>query len=274
MIHDPTSTDETTLPPALAPDLAAARRFLAAHPPRGRLLFAGISGAHLYGFPSPDSDLDVKGAWLAPTPDVLGLERPPDTANRLEIVDGLELDLTLHEAAKLLQLLLRGSGNVLEQLVSPFQVVETPELEALRALARGSLSLRTGAHYTGFLHQKRREVEGAPEPALKAVLYAWRVALTGLHLLRTGEIEPDLARLAPRHGRPELLALVARKRCGEEHGRLDRRSADEQRAALAAVAAELDAAVEASALPPEAPNRAAASDWLTQLRLRELDAPR
>lgn len=28
------------------------------------LLFATISGAHLYGFPSPDSDYDLRGAHL------------------------------------------------------------------------------------------------------------------------------------------------------------------------------------------------------------------
>ncbi len=36
------------------------------------LLFATISGAHLYGFPSPDSDFDLRGAHvlLAPSPTV------------------------------------------------------------------------------------------------------------------------------------------------------------------------------------------------------------
>jgi len=29
-----------------------------------RLLFATISGAHLYGFPSPDSDVDLRGTHL------------------------------------------------------------------------------------------------------------------------------------------------------------------------------------------------------------------
>ena len=36
------------------------------------LLFATISGAHLYGFPSPDSDYDLRGAHLLP----LRVERP------------------------------------------------------------------------------------------------------------------------------------------------------------------------------------------------------
>jgi predicted nucleotidyltransferase len=30
------------------------------------LIFATISGAHLYGFPSPDSDYDLRGAHVLP----------------------------------------------------------------------------------------------------------------------------------------------------------------------------------------------------------------
>ena len=31
-----------------------------------RLLFVTIRGAHLYGFPSPDSDYDIRGAHVLP----------------------------------------------------------------------------------------------------------------------------------------------------------------------------------------------------------------
>ena len=37
------------------------------------LLFATISGAHLYGFPSPDSDYDLRGVHLLPLKQVVGL---------------------------------------------------------------------------------------------------------------------------------------------------------------------------------------------------------
>ena len=47
------------------PDLALARRFVEAHPPPGRVLLCTITGSHNYGFPSPDSDLDIKGIHLA-----------------------------------------------------------------------------------------------------------------------------------------------------------------------------------------------------------------
>src|SRR5207302_6905995 len=38
------------------------------------LLFATISGAHLYGFPSPDSDFDLRGVHVLPLEMVVGLE--------------------------------------------------------------------------------------------------------------------------------------------------------------------------------------------------------
>ena len=42
-----------------------------------RPLFATVSGAHLYGFASRDSDVDLRGAFVAPLEEVLGLDRPP-----------------------------------------------------------------------------------------------------------------------------------------------------------------------------------------------------
>ena len=46
-------------------------RQIEAHP--YPLVFATISGAHLYGFPSPDSDYDLRGIHLLPLEEVVGL---------------------------------------------------------------------------------------------------------------------------------------------------------------------------------------------------------
>jgi hypothetical protein len=37
------------------------------------LLLATISGAHLYGFPSPDSDYDLRGVHILPASEAVGL---------------------------------------------------------------------------------------------------------------------------------------------------------------------------------------------------------
>ena len=47
------------------------------------LLFATISGAHLYGFPSPDSDFDLRGVHVLPLKDVVGLQTGPTPSRNL-----------------------------------------------------------------------------------------------------------------------------------------------------------------------------------------------
>jgi hypothetical protein len=41
-----------------------------------RPLFVTVSGAHLYGFPSADSDVDLRGCHQLPLGDILGLDLP------------------------------------------------------------------------------------------------------------------------------------------------------------------------------------------------------
>ncbi len=64
------------------------------------LVFATISGAHLYGFPSPNSDFDLHGMHLLPLETVVGLDEGKQTVEKEGIYDGLEIDLVTHEAAK------------------------------------------------------------------------------------------------------------------------------------------------------------------------------
>lgn len=54
------------------------------------LVFATISGAHLYGFPSPDSDFDLRGAHVLPLPSVVGLEVSDETREDSRVIEGLE----------------------------------------------------------------------------------------------------------------------------------------------------------------------------------------
>ena len=49
------------------------------------LVFATISGAHLYGFPSPDSDYDLRGVHVLPLREVVGLKVGRETIQVEEI---------------------------------------------------------------------------------------------------------------------------------------------------------------------------------------------
>ena len=100
------------------------------------LIFATISGAHLYGFPSPDSDYDLRGAHVLPLENVLSLDVRDETVQDSRVMEGLEMDIVSHDARKFIGMLLKKNGYVLEQLLSPLVFLTTPEHEELKALAR------------------------------------------------------------------------------------------------------------------------------------------
>ncbi|MEZ4320710.1 MAG: nucleotidyltransferase domain-containing protein [Myxococcota bacterium] len=251
----------------MQPDLDLARRFLALHPPVGTVAMCGITGSHQYGFPSVDSDLDLKGIHVAPTEALLGLTRPTDAHDRLEVFEGTECDLTTHEIGRALSLLLKGNGNVLERLASPYQLVASDVLTELRAWMPDLLSRRCHGHYAGYLQGMRRE--HARDGRVKSLLYAYRVALTGIHVLRTGEVEANLPVLARTYGVDGLDALIERKRSAER-GTLDPGEEVSHLLVLDRLGAELDAARDSSPLP-EHPGLAPELDgWLVELRRAHL----
>src|SRR3954452_12890144 len=100
------------------------------------MLFATVSVAHLYGFPSPDSDYDLRGAHILPVREVVGLDPGPETIEISRANDGMELDLVTHDIRKFFLLLLKKNGYVLEQLYSPLVVHTTPEHEELKEIPR------------------------------------------------------------------------------------------------------------------------------------------
>ncbi len=139
------------------------RQEVARHP--YPLVFATISGAHLYGFPSPDSDYDLRGCHVLPAREVVGLDVGPETIESSKDEDGLELDLVTHDARKFFGLMLRKNGYVLEQLYSPLVVHTTPEHEELKAIARG---LRHEVPSPPLLRVRRDAVEAVRQGAAPA----------------------------------------------------------------------------------------------------------
>lgn len=250
---------------SLTVDFDLARRYVADVAADRDIVLVGVTGAHAYGFPSPDSDYDLKGIELLPLTALLGLESPQDTFDRMGVFEGVEQDITLHDAKKALGLLLGGNGNVLEHVLSPLQLFESERASALRALVRASVSKRFVHHYRGFFHRMRKEHAAARKA--KTLLYAYRVALTGAHLLATGELEADVRVNAAREGLPEIEELVAIKRERDERTQL---SADDDRALSASldrVIARLEQAHADSTLPDDVPNRDALERWLIDARL-------
>jgi predicted nucleotidyltransferase len=222
-----------------------------------------LSGAHAYGFPSPDSDLDLKAIHVAKTADLLGFEVSVPTVDRAEIIDGVEIDYTSNELAHALAGVLGGNGNFLERVLGRMVPYATPLLAELRPIVQRALSRRVHRHYRGFAQNQLRFLE--KEPTAKKLLYVLRTTLTGIHLLETGELEPDLTRVMDRYGLSDAASLVDRKRAGERVG-LDPALLEKWRPRIDGLFTRLDQAREKSALPEEPTNEGEVREWLLAVR--------
>jgi predicted nucleotidyltransferase len=213
------------------------------------LAFATISGAHLYGFASPDSDVDIRGSHILPVAEVIGLDPGPETVERSYDLRGLEVDLVTHDIRKFAMLLLKRNGYVLEQLLSPLVVASTPWFDDLRALAPACLTRHHAHHYLGFAATQWTLFETEQPRRVKPLLYVYRVLLTGIHLMRTGQVEANLTRLlADRPDLSDVRALLERKRSGSEQLTIDDADLDLQRSRYDRLVIELQESSAASAL--------------------------
>ncbi|RSM71776.1 nucleotidyltransferase [Actinoplanes sp. ATCC 53533] len=211
------------------------------------LIFATVSGAHLYGFASADSDLDLRAAHLLPAAEVVGLRTGPETVQTDGWRDGVELDVVSHDLLKFARLLTSRNGYVLEQLLSPLVIATSPVHAELITLAPALITRHHAHHYLGFAATQERLFDRTGE--LKPALYTLRVLLTGLHLMRTGALETDLGVLGG--GLPYVPELIGRKR-EAEHGPFPSAVRADLARDVPRLRADLEAARDASALPEQA----------------------
>ncbi|MFJ3884951.1 nucleotidyltransferase domain-containing protein [Streptomyces rubrogriseus] len=157
---------------------------------------------------------------------LVGLREPEETRSRMRDRDGVEMDLVTHDLRKFVRLMLRRNGYVLEQLLSPLVVHTTDAHRELAALVPGVLTSHHADHYRGFAGTQWRLFEKTGQ--LKPLLYTFRVLLTGIHLMRAGEVQPHLPTLlgevdAVLAYLPELIAAKAEREHGDavvDHARV------------------------------------------------------
>jgi predicted nucleotidyltransferase len=156
----------------------AARRIAEIEAEHGvRVVLAVESGSRAWGFPSPDSDYDVRFLYVRPLEDYLRLEPPRDVIETP--IDGL-WDVNGWDLKKGLQLLRKGNAVVLEWLRSPLVYVEAGDTpERLRALTQDFIGVPDAVrHYHGLARSMYgRDIEGRQTVRLKKYFYSLRAAV-------------------------------------------------------------------------------------------------
>jgi predicted nucleotidyltransferase len=241
------------------------RRVIARH--KHPLVFATVSGAHLYGFPSPDSDYDLRGVHLLPARDVLSLRPPDETVTSEGIEEGVEIDLVTHDLSKFVRLMLKRNGYVLEQLLSPLIVHTTPAHAELVALAPGCLTKHHAHHYIGFAHTQWNLFRKENPPRVKPLLYVYRVLLTGIHLMREGVVQANLPQLNSVFALSYIDELIARKTASKEKGTLAEADMAFHESEFNRLLALLHAEHERTSLPDNAASYDALNALIVRLRI-------
>lgn len=179
-----------------------------------RYVFRTVSGSHLYGFASADSDRDIRGCHVLPLGNVLSLKPGPETIETVDTSGLVPVESVSHDVAKFCRLLLKSNGYALEQLYSPLIVETSPEHDQLKAIAQGCITRQGVKHWLGFSDSQRLSVEKYPR--VKTVLYVYRILLAGLHMMRNGTLESNLQRLNQTAKNPVIRDLIQRKQDGLE----------------------------------------------------------
>jgi len=201
---------------------------------RVRILFAVESGSRAWGFPSPDSDYDVRFVYIRELDWYLSIG---DRRAVIELPIEGDLDINGWDLKKALQLLIKPNPVLLEWLRSP--VVYRADQAAMRkiaALGEKTAHQRPSAYH--YLHlaesQYRRFIANEEKVRLKKYFYSLRPALALLWLRTHPEKQApmNLAELRSGVSLPDdvssfldkLLAMKAKTKelgAGPRHSSLD-----------------------------------------------------
>lgn len=235
------------------------------------LLFLTISGSHLYGFSSKNSDIDYRGVFIYNTSKWLGLSKPSDIIE----LKWRENDIVLLEVRKFIGLALKSNCNVLEWL-STKGIYNTKDFLTLKEKLLNSFG-KDGLHgsYKGLANENYRKfILSGRKNTVKKYLYIFRSLMAGIYALENKKIEPEIGKLNSHFKIPIVKELVKLKRQGKEDREVPRKldkGVIEDR--ILKLFERIDNSWSKSSLPerPSDEERKEIEDWLLGIRKRFLN---
>lgn len=160
--------------------------------PNHRILFATVSGSHLFGTKTDDADIDLRGCYIVPTNELLGLHAPKETTE----YEHHEVEFQFHEIGKFIGLLLNSNMNFVEYLHSDLRCVWSNEANNMLELSESIISKEMFAHIQGMSVHTWKHAEKEHFQIPKRNLYLYREILRGLVLFEQGTFLSDVRELA------------------------------------------------------------------------------
>jgi len=188
---------------------------------RVQILYACESGSRAWGFPSSDSDYDVRFLYLQPVERYLSIEKKRDV---IEYTINEQLDINGWDLQKALLLLRKSNPPLMEWLGSPIIYLEEYSIAAqMRALASQYYSATASAyHYLHMAKGNYRDYLKGEKVWIKKYFYVLRPILAVKWIEQEMGIVPtEFDVLVDRlvtdlKLKKEIVALIQAKRKGEE----------------------------------------------------------
>lgn len=176
----------------------------------GNPLFLVVSGSHMFGFPSKNSDIDIRGVFITPTAELLGLDKTKET---YRIEEG-KLDLSICELGHYLKHVAKSNGNYLEWVNSPYLIHTSEDFVDLKNIVNSSISKEIYDYHSHFAKDLWDSAVKTKE--VKEFLYAFRIYMAGINLLRDCEVRANINKLNKKFRIPIIGELINYKK-SEEH---------------------------------------------------------
>jgi predicted nucleotidyltransferase len=180
-----------------------------------RILFAIESGSRAWGFPSPDSDYDVRFVYAHQPEWYVSLTEQSDV---IELPVNEVLDIGGWDIRKALRLMAKSNAVIFEWMQSPIVYKEQEGfLSAFAAIAPSSFSpIAAMHHYLSMAKGKFAECMEGEQVKLKRYMYCLRALLSALWIMNRKSIPPMeiqhlLAEMTDQQLRDKVTELIGLK---------------------------------------------------------------
>ncbi len=153
------------------------------------ILFACETGSRAWGFPSTDSDFDVRIIYKHKTNWYLSLDEKKDSIDLM--YENNDIDITGWDLKKTLKLLQKSNASVLERIQSPIiYKYDADFLKEMKIIAQNQYSRIASIHH--YLSMAKKYAEEIKEETykLKKFFYALRAATACKWILEKNEMPP------------------------------------------------------------------------------------
>lgn len=153
-----------------------------------RILYACETGSRAWGFPSPDSDFDIRFIYRHPRNWYLALNEQKDS---VEFIEG-DLDITGWDLKKSLLLLKRSNAPLIERFQSPIVYYQDPVFtEGFRNLITSYYSPKAVFfHHYSLAKNFWETISSSENYKLKSFFYLVRSLLSCLWIMQRNEVVP------------------------------------------------------------------------------------